>query len=154
MRRYWDSCAFLALLENEPGTADACAETLQDAQQGEFIILTSALTVAETLWLKDGPRLSSDKADMLNAFFKGRYIRVVNVDRRIAQASQALVWDNGVRPKDAIHVATALLHDCPILETFDRALIAKGRDIAGLTVREPQRARQPSLELVREPPAT
>ena len=59
-----------------------------------------------------------------------------------------------MRPKDALHVATALLHGCPILETFDRALIAKGGDIAGLTVREPQRARQPSLELVREPPVT
>lgn len=147
MRRYWDSCAFLAWLENEPSRSDACNETLQEAKEGGFVILTSALTLTETLWLRSGPRLGEDKARMLNGFFRRSFLRVVNIDRAIAENAQRLVWENGIKPKDAIHVATALRYKCPLLETFDAPLIGKSDTIPGLTIREPQRARQASLDI-------
>jgi predicted nucleic acid-binding protein len=139
---YWDSNAFLALLQGEQGREAACRDTLDAAQRGEFLIVTSALTLAEVLWMRGGPKLAEQKAETLNRFFRRSCMRVVNLDRDTAQRAQRLVWETGIRPKDSIHVATAQRYECPVLETFDAPLIAKGRDIDGLEIREPQPARQ------------
>lgn len=137
---YWDSAVFLAWLQGEDGREAACRDTLDAAQRGEDLIVTSALTLAEVLWLKGGPRLTEEKADRLNRFFRRSFIRVVNVDRRIAEGAQQLVWQSGIKPKDSIHVSSALKYQCPILETFDGKLIRKGLDLEALEVREPQEA--------------
>lgn len=147
MKRYWDSCAFLAWLQNEPERSDACNDTLNEAKSGSFVIVTSALTLTETLWMRGGPQLGADKARLLNGFFRRSFLRVANVDRAIAESAQRLVWDNGIRPKDAIHVATALRYDCTLLETFDGPLISRSGEIRGLIIREPKPAAQPSLDL-------
>lgn len=144
-RIYWDSNAFLALLQNEAGREAACRDTLDSAQKGDFLIVTSALTVAEVLWLKGAPRLPGDKADLLNRFFRRSSMRVVNLDRKIAERAQRLVWESGIKPKDSVHVATALRYDCPILETFDGPLIARGLEIEGIEIREPRPAAQGTL---------
>jgi predicted nucleic acid-binding protein len=146
-KRYWDSCAFLAWLQNEADRVDACRDTIEQAKRGEVLLVTSALTVAEVLWIKEGPRLTSDKATLLNRFFRRSYIRVVNVDRATAERSQSLVWADGIRPKDAIHVATALKYQCDVLETFDGGLIGKSGQCDGLLIREPLKAAQSSLDI-------
>lgn len=146
-RIYWDSNAFLAWLQVEKSHEAACRDTLTAAQNGEFMIVTSALTIAEVLWLRGAPRLTEDKAEILNRFFRRSCIRVVNLDRRIAQKAQRLVWENGIKPKDSVHVATALQYHCPILETFDAGLITKGLDLDGIEIREPQRAAQGTLNV-------
>ena len=43
----------------------------------------------------------------------------------------------GVAPKDAIHVATALALNIPVIETFDKKLILKGLLIDELAIRQP-----------------
>jgi len=144
-RLYWDSNAFLALLQNEPDREAACRDTLAAAQKGDFLIVTSALTLAEVLWLKGAPRLTEDKADLLNRFFRRSSMRVVNLDRTIAQRAQRLVWESGIRPKDAVHVATALQYECKVLETFDQPLIQKGLGLEDIEIREPQPAAQGTL---------
>lgn len=144
---YWDSNAFLALLQNESGRVDACRDTLEAAQTGDFLIVTSALTLAEVLWLKGGPRLPEEKADLLNRFFRRSSLRVVNLDRRIAQVAQRLVWENGIKPKDSIHLASALHFECSILETFDRPFISKSADFESIEIREPQSSPQSSFDV-------
>lgn len=122
---YWDSDAFLGWLQAEPGKVELCEGTIERAKAGEVLILTSTLTIAEVLWLKGQPKVSKDKADALRKFFRRSFIRVRNVTRSVAEAAQDLVWDHGIKPKDAIHVATALDAKVPILETFDEGLLAK-----------------------------
>jgi hypothetical protein len=55
------------------------------------------------------------------------------VDRTISERAQDVLWDHGVRPKDAIHVATALsaAEGLPIeqLDTFDGPLIGLSEQI-------------------------
>lgn len=147
LKRYWDSCAFLAWLQDEPDTSDACNDTLNEAKSGSFIILTSSLTLTETLWMRKGPKLGKDKADLLNRFFRRSFLRVVNLDRKIAEDAQLLVWDHGIKPKDAIHVATALRYDCDMLQTFDIGLLKKTGLVHGLTICAPESAKQSSLDL-------
>jgi predicted nucleic acid-binding protein len=50
---------------------------------------------------------------------------VQNLTRRLAEAAREMVWDYGIAPKDAIHVATALSLRVSVLNTFDAGLIRK-----------------------------
>ena len=61
----------------------------------------------------------------------------MNVDRRVAEDAQGLVWERRVKPKDALRAATALHRACPVLRTFDDHLTAKGADIPNLLIQQP-----------------
>lgn len=146
---YWDSDAFLGWLQEEKDKVDLCRGTLERAESGSVLIFTSALTLAEVLWMKGGPRVPKEKAEIVRKFFRRSHIRVRNVTRMIAGDAQDLVWEHSIRPKDAIHVATALDVGVPTLETFDDGLIKKSGVIAGraLVIRKPLAAAQGSLPL-------
>lgn len=143
-RIYWDSACFLSHFHAEVGQTEKCDGVLQRAERGEVIIVTSALTLAEVLWMRGEPRLQKEKAELVQRFFRRSYIRVYNVSRKLAEAAQTLVWDNGIKPKDAIHVATAIHLSADALETFDGKLIGKSGTVGAplLPIREPQAAAQ------------
>lgn len=88
-------------------------------------IITSALTIPEVLWIKGRNRVSADSAVKVEAFFRHEWIIIRELDRFIAEDARELVWNHNVKPKDAVHVATALKRDVPIeqLDTFDDPLI-------------------------------
>ncbi|MGC1696789.1 MAG: PIN domain-containing protein [Pseudolabrys sp.] len=136
---YWDSDAFLGWLQAEQGKVDLCEGTLKRADQGEIIILTSALTIAEVLWMRGAPMIAQDKAEIVRKFFRRSYLRVRNVTRAVSESAQDLVWTQAVRPKDAIHIATALDAGAAALETFDDQLLKKSGTIGnpGLLIRKP-----------------
>lgn len=136
---YWDSDAFLGWLQAEPEKAELCAGTLRRATEGEVLILTSALTLAEVLWMKGAPQVPQDKAEIVRKFFRRSHIRVRNVTRAISESAQDLVWAQDIRPKDAIHIATALDAGAYALETFDRLLLGKSGRIGTppLIIRKP-----------------
>jgi hypothetical protein len=148
-RIYWDTDAFLGWLQEEPGKIELCRGTIHRAEAGEVLIVTSALTMAEVIWRKGGPKLPQDKMAVLRKFFRRSYIRVVNVTRAIAEQSQEVVWNNSIKPKDAVHVATALNAKCPILETFDKGLLEESGKVGDppLTIRKPIPAAQGRLPL-------
>lgn len=102
-------------------------------------IVVSALALAEVLWLKNAPRLGKEKGRKIKDFFKHEYVVVVDVDTRTAELARELVWDYGVRPKDAIHVATAILRKAEQLDTFDDELIKLSGKIGnpGLVIGHP-----------------
>lgn len=151
---YWDTDCFLGHLQAEPGKAEKCDGVLERAERGDVLIVTSALTIAEVLWMRGGPRLAKDKAAIVQKFFRKSYIRVVNVSRKIAESAQLHVWDNNIRPKDAIHVATAIAHGSDALETFDTGLIGMSGKVGVplLLIREPQAAAQARMPLISPEP--
>jgi predicted nucleic acid-binding protein len=141
---YWDSDCFLGWFQEEAGKVDLCAGTIERAEQGEVLIMTSALTIAEVLWLRGGPRIPEDKATIIRRFFRRSYVRIRNVTRAVAEDAQELVWRNSIRPKDAIHVATALGVRANALETFDEFLLSQS-GVRGLTIRKPIPPKQTKL---------
>lgn len=149
--RYWDSVVFLALFLAEPGRVEACEAALEEAEKGKVLIVTSALTLAEVLALRGEPRLLPDAAlkKLVIEFFKNEYIAVQNVTRSVAETARDLVWDFGIKPKDAVHVASALSVKAPVLETFDGGLVAKSGKVGTprLLIREPQSKSQAGLPL-------
>ena len=57
------------------------------------------------------------------------------------------MWDDGIKPKDSIHLATALHVGCEVLETYDTDLLKKNGCFGNLIIQEPQLRRQGSLDL-------
>lgn len=150
--RYWDSNAFLAYFQEEAGRVDSCEAILVDAEKGKILIVTCALTLAEVLALRGEPRIppTPEMKRKVVDFFKNEYVAVVNVSREIAELARDLVWDHGVKPKDAVHVASALVAEAPIFETFDRPLIRRSKNLGGtppMVIREPPLPQAPGLPL-------
>jgi hypothetical protein len=122
---YWDSCAFLALLKNEADYIDECKSVIKAAKDGKVMIVTSALTFVEVIKLEKGkPKLSKDVEEKIRAFFKHEWIYIYDLDRKIGELARDLMWEyEGLKPKDATHVATAVRAKVDVLETFDDGLI-------------------------------
>jgi hypothetical protein len=71
-----------------------------------------------------------------------------NVSRSLTNSPQfALVWVQSIRPKDAIHVATALDGHVSALETFDENLLRKTGTVGNppLLIRKPMPPAQRGL---------
>ncbi len=93
---YWDSNCFLSHFQAVDGQVEKCDGVIERAERGDVLIVTSALTLAEVLWLRGGPKLSKDKAELIQKFFRRSYIRVYNVTRKNAEEAQSLVWDHSI----------------------------------------------------------
>ena len=139
---YWDANAFSGYLNDEDGKVDVCEPVLKEAERGNVLIVTSALTIAEVLFIRQGPKLPPEKREVVEKFFKADYVAVRNVTRHIADLARDVFWDHGIKPKDAVHVATAVFFKVPVLHTFDGPLISK----SGLVVQLPS-GNKHSLEI-------
>lgn len=134
---YWDTVAFLGLLNRitEPENCDLCEDVWAAAQAGKMFIMTSTLTVAEVVYLKGTPKLDPSKRPSINKFFQNPFLIQKPLTRIIAELARDIVWDSSVKPKDAIHVATAGYYRVSILHTFDDGLLNQGTiDVNGFTV--------------------
>lgn len=129
MSRYWDSDCFLAWLQNEAGKATDCAPVIREAEAGKLIIVTSALTIAEVLYLRHHTPIPKDQAEQVRRFFEHEWIVISELDRTLAENARELVWDHGIKPKDAIHVASALDAGVDQLDTFDGDLMKKSEAV-------------------------
>lgn len=115
----------------------------------KILIVTSALTLAEVLALRGAKKIAPTpklKRTVID-FFKNEYIAVQNVTREVAELARDLVWDRGIKPKDAVHVASAIVASVSFFETYDGPLIKKGKKIANIEFRQPPFRTQPDLPL-------
>ena len=138
-RRYWDSDCFLGWLAEEADKVDACRQVLDIAERGDIQIVTSALTLSEVLLMRGRSAVPASRRATVRGFFGRSYIVVVPIGREIAERSQDLVWDHGIRPKDALHVASAISTGLTLFNTFDNELIGKSRaeGLPDLTIERP-----------------
>ncbi len=123
-RRYWDSACFLGWFNDEPDKIGACAPVIEAAEAGELQIVTSALTLTEVIKLKGHPSLPAEREETIRRFFENPFLVIRNVDRQVAEFARHLIWTHSaLKPKDSIHIATALLSKVPALDTFDGGMI-------------------------------
>lgn len=127
---YWDANVFSGFLNEEPDKVADCETVLKEAQAGHILLVTSALTLAEVLFIKNGPKLDASQRDRIDRFFKADYITVRNVTRIIADLARDVFWSHNIKPKDCVHVSTAAFSKVPTIHTFDEYLLGK----SGLTV--------------------
>jgi len=74
---YWDSDTFLGLFQEEEGKVEYCRGTFERAKNGELVIVTSTLTLAEVLWMRNSPKITKDKAMILRKFFRHSHITIL-----------------------------------------------------------------------------
>ncbi len=131
-RFYWDSCAWIALINREmPNSSntikhnrfDMCRSTLIKAEASEIDLVTSAFTLAE---VSKRPPDPTSPSVALSSFFDHRYILLMNVDKQVAMKAQNLLLAGvaGLKPPDAIHLASALVASVDVFHTFDEKLLS------------------------------
>ncbi len=121
---YWDSNAFLGLLNGEVEKVAPCEDVWAAGEKGHLIIVTSTLTVAEVIYSRGVPKMDPAKRPKVNDFFRAPHIVQKPLTRKIAELARDVVWDCNIQAKDAIHVATAAYYHVGILHTYDDKLLA------------------------------
>ncbi|MSU48526.1 MAG: PIN domain-containing protein [Opitutus sp.] len=106
-RHYWDSGVFCSYFNKEKGRYSVIIDLLKDAHSGKSEIVTSSFTLVEVLYVKNGTPIKQSQEEMLELFFQYPFIKIVNAERSICERARQFVWKYGMKPKDAVHIATA-----------------------------------------------
>ena len=124
---YWDSDAFLALINEDKSSAElaGCNDVWAACEKGLLHIVTSTLTTAEVIHKKGTPKLDPEKRHSVSNFFRQDFISQKPLTREIAELARDVVWDSNIFPKDAIHVATCAFYKIRSFHSFDGNLVGK-----------------------------
>lgn len=132
-RVYWDTNCFLGWFQQESNKRDALRELLNRAEEGELVIVTSALTITECAGLPTVRKVDDAASRKMLAFFEHEYIALRSVERLIAEKAHDLTRKLAIRHADAIHVATASVSNVRVLHTWDDGML-KHNGSAGVGV--------------------
>lgn len=130
-RVVWDACTWIATIIQEKvptkggGVEDRgrlCNHVIELATRKAIEIATSGLSLAEVC--KDDA-VKGEDGDVLSDFFRNDYILIVPVDRYVGTLARQLMQGGhpGLKPPDAVHLATAVVAEASEFHTFDRALL-------------------------------
>jgi len=134
---YWDSNCFLAYLMQESGRAEKCRTTLELLEGNKIYIVTSCLTLTEVLWIRGSEKIKLENRQKVIDAFEHPNILKYNLTQKISEQSRELVWDHNIKPKDSIHLATALNLNAEFLETFDNELLSRNKEFEQITICQP-----------------
>lgn len=126
-RIYWDSGLFIELLQGTGEHLVALNQIVEAAKQGDVILVTSALTLAEVLGQRvasvknGGPTkpISDEAADRIGAFFEHEWIAIRPCTGYIGRLAGQIARKHSLKPPDAVHAATALDAGVSVLQTRD-----------------------------------
>ena len=120
---------------------------MEAGERGEIKIITSALTLTEVVYIKGRQKMTKKDEDLIQGWFEKPFIILMDVDRRIAERARQLIWQHeSLKPKDSIHVASALVAKVESLHTFDEDLLKLNSRISSLKIIKPS-LQQPQLPL-------
>ena len=153
---YWDSCTYLDFLRGGHTNQKHMRGVLADWAAGKVTLVTATLTITEVLYVRCVQPAAwldpSRRSDLLSLFSPSgdRKLTLVELTRPIAEAARDLCWNHGIRPKDAVHVASAVAARCAVLHTHDEDLQKRNRQVGGnpiLEITEPAWTWQAGMEL-------
>ncbi|MEX2284171.1 MAG: PIN domain-containing protein [Gemmatimonadota bacterium] len=153
-RYYWDSCVFLSYIQNLAHRAGEIEAHLQKAADGKLEIVTSTVSIVEVAFdqqEKAGKVLSVEAEERIrNLWLPPSPVKLAEFHALIAENARQLLREAmasalGLKPMDAIHLATAILLGIDVFHTYDSGL-KKFESMTGLKIREPLLP-QPSLDL-------
>ena len=143
---YWDSCIFLDYIDGSPQWMPILDSLLDRASRiGDIVIVTSTLSIVEVAFAKaerDGSILDDTVVAAIDALWADRSaVQLVEFDQRIAREARRILRGSieigrGLKPMDAIHLATASLMNVADCHTTDDRLQAWSNDL-GFPVRDP-----------------
>jgi len=138
----WDSCTWIAYIQRErifgqdgktvlEDRGAVCRPVLDAAERGVIEIVVSAIALVEVLARNRTGGIDDQK---VRDFFDNDYILLVNVDKQLGDFARRLMLagHSGLKPLDAIHLATACIANADEFHTFDDRLLALDCAIDGL----------------------
>jgi predicted nucleic acid-binding protein len=129
-RIYWDSCVFISCIERTPSRYSILKTIIRDAEEGSLVLVASTLVIAEVTKLNGSTELEKKQAQLIQDFFENDYIEIRALDRLTAEQAAEISRKYGLKPPDAIHVATAIRHGCSCLQTYDGEQGCQGKLLA------------------------
>ena len=143
---YWDSCIFLDYIEGSHRWMPILDSLLDQASEtGDIVIVTSTLSIVEVAFAsaeRDQKFLDDTVAAAIDDLWADRSaVRLVEFDQLIAREARALLRTSlhagrGLKPMDAIHLATASLMRVSDCHTTDDRLQKWDAEL-GFPVRDP-----------------
>jgi predicted nucleic acid-binding protein len=143
-RLYLDTNLYIYLLEGVEPYRRRMADLAAEIDRRDIAVIASELIFTELLPrpVRDGRRHLVER--YLDLLQQTPRITLVPVDRRVILRAVHLRADLGLRSMDALHVATALVHDCETFVTNDQRITAGNRirvltldDFAAARINEP-----------------
>lgn len=134
-RVYLDTNLYIYLFEGIAAYRRLMADLTAEIDRRDIAVVASELLFVEILPrpLREGRH--GLVADYLELIQRTPRITLAPVDRRVILRAVQLRADRSLGSMDALHLATALVHDCETFLTNDRRLDAGGQ-IRVLTLRE------------------
>lgn len=126
LKIYWDSCAWLGLLNGEADKKRELEIVYGHAKTGKYELWTSTLAFVEVSRLRDErdllKPLAPEKDAVIAALFQQTFVKPIPVDVEIANWARHLFRDtpNLSKKNDAIHLASALKWNLGVMHTYDR----------------------------------
>ena len=146
-RVYADANVLLAYVSNEAGRADTVQSILEDARQSRVELLTSVLSIAEVAYVQtdsSGDFSSAGDAVIDELWKPASPITLVDISETVARGARGVIRQakqtsvGGVRAADAIHLASAQLHECDRFFTYEHDNMRRRWDtLIGASVTEP-----------------
>ena len=115
-----DTCVFIYFIEENPDYLALVEPIFQAIDSGELSVVTSALTLLETLVVPY--RLGNiDLAEEYEAILtQSRGLHLVELSLSVLQTAAALRATTRLRTPDALQIASAINHNCTAFVTNDR----------------------------------
>ena len=122
---YWDSCAWIGFINEEPDKITPLRAIWDEASRGQIVIWTSTYSYLEVMRSppKFGEAYPPEEEDgRVFSMFEQSHVNRAAVDVEIAKLARRLKREHhptlSKRP-DAIHLATAVFHNVDELHTWD-----------------------------------
>lgn len=146
---YWDSCVFLSYLDETPDRIKILSDVIEEIEQNDnSIILTSSDSMVEVAFVSkewDEKQLDSSTVSIIDGLWNDtNLIKIIDNGPHIALSARQLIRDGlvdgkSLKPKDAIHLATAQWYNKTIdkvdeFQTYDKKLLNYGLHIGIHTV--------------------
>lgn len=139
-RVYWDSCTWLAIINEERAVFKGegkptenrfamCQNIIDRASKDEYEVVVSAFTLSEVCKSNDAKTENQSK---LPFFLDHEYVLMVVLDKDVGLKSQSLQTSGlvGLKPADAVHIASAQRANAVEFHTFDKRLLNLDGQIA------------------------
>lgn len=120
VKQYWDSCMFIAYLQNESSRVPVIQDLIRRAKNGRIQIIISNLVLAEVRPYAD--QYNADHFKIVEDLLQTNrpYLRPVALTGAIARrARQIGEQHRTLSVADAIHIATAEQENVSVLFTYD-----------------------------------
>ena len=138
---YLESSVFIALIKGEiekgVDRGVIAQNILDDASVGRWPIFTSTFTLAEVLKDRNKPMLTLSEEKRIDDFFKHGYIKLVTLDREVAELARKLARTYNLPPPDAVHLASAVKAKADELLTWDDHNFPINHTVEGVKIRLP-----------------